>query len=273
MKKLLLLGLFMLFAFPAVSYCEITSEMEIRYTARLKKYTDPITASTKVEFRYYKGGNENGGGTQIYSETHNVTPNSSGIFTVTLNPDLKYSDWRAGDIWVGISVNNNSEELRPREKLMAQPYAIHSKTSGNGVPPGTIIAFAGPVANAPAGYLLCDGQSYPRSKYPDLFEAIDTVYGGVGTNDFNVPDFRGVFLRGAGSQTVNISTKGADPSANKANVIVTANPLAQVQGDAIRNLEGELNGLDFHGGMTESKVFKLDGGAKFSYGWSFRSLE
>ncbi|WP_034987155.1 phage tail protein [Bartonella florencae] len=49
----------------------------------------------------------------------------------------------------------------------------------------------------PTGWLLCDGKAYSRTDYSDLFSAIGTVWGeGDGVTTFNVPDFRGMFLRG-----------------------------------------------------------------------------
>jgi microcystin-dependent protein len=52
-----------------------------------------------------------------------------------------------------------------------------------------------------AGYLLCNGASYSTATYPQLFGIIGYSYGGSGAS-FNVPDFRGMFLRGNGSQTI-----------------------------------------------------------------------
>jgi len=63
------------------------------------------------------------------------------------------------------------------------------------VPTGTIIPFAGPAENVPDGWLLCDGQAYANSTYPDLNAAIGTSWGGS-SDIFNVPDLRGYFLRG-----------------------------------------------------------------------------
>lgn len=61
-------------------------------------------------------------------------------------------------------------------------------------PSGSIIAFGG--ASAPTGYFLCDGTTYSRTTYADLFAAIGTNYGaGDGSTTFNVPDFQGCFLR------------------------------------------------------------------------------
>jgi microcystin-dependent protein len=65
-------------------------------------------------------------------------------------------------------------------------------------PPGTIVAFGGPIV--PSGWLLCDGASVKRADYPGLFTAIGTVHGaGDGASTFNLPDYRGIFLRGADS--------------------------------------------------------------------------
>jgi len=69
------------------------------------------------------------------------------------------------------------------------------------LPPGSLVPYAGNPVSAPSGYLYCDGASYPTASYPALFAAIGYTYGGAGAN-FNVPDTRGIFLRGAGSQTI-----------------------------------------------------------------------
>ena len=59
-----------------------------------------------------------------------------------------------------------------------------------GLPVGSIQAFAG--ANAPAGWLLCDGSAVGRAEYPDLFSTLGTAYGaGNTTTTFNIPDLRG----------------------------------------------------------------------------------
>lgn len=59
-----------------------------------------------------------------------------------------------------------------------------------GVPPGTVITFAG--SSAPAGYLVCGGQAISRTTYARLFAVIGTLYGsGDGSTTFNVPDLRG----------------------------------------------------------------------------------
>jgi microcystin-dependent protein len=52
--------------------------------------------------------------------------------------------------------------------------------------------------------LYCDGSAVSRTQYADLFKAISTTYGvGDGSTTFNLPNLKGVFARGAGSQTIS----------------------------------------------------------------------
>jgi microcystin-dependent protein len=75
----------------------------------------------------------------------------------------------------------------------AQTVADSAATAAN--PAGTIIASGN--AAAPAGYLLCDGSAISRTSYANLFSAIGTAFGtGDGSTTFNLPDLRGVVLRG-----------------------------------------------------------------------------
>ena len=51
-------------------------------------------------------------------------------------------------------------------------------------------------------WLLCDGQAVSRNDYAALFDIIGTRFGGGdGVNTFNVPDYRGKFLRGLGGNS------------------------------------------------------------------------
>lgn len=64
-------------------------------------------------------------------------------------------------------------------------------------PVGTIVAFAGQVLEeAATGWLVCNGAELSRTQYNELFAAIGTNFGSLTPNTFNVPDLRGVFLRG-----------------------------------------------------------------------------
>ena len=51
-------------------------------------------------------------------------------------------------------------------------------------------------------WFLCNGQAISRVTYSDLFSLISTKFGaGDGTTTFNLPDYRGKFLRGLGGNS------------------------------------------------------------------------
>lgn len=57
------------------------------------------------------------------------------------------------------------------------------------------ICFFG-MATPPAGFLKCNGATISRTTYAALFAAIGTTWGGGdGSTTFNLPDYRGEFLR------------------------------------------------------------------------------
>jgi microcystin-dependent protein len=71
-------------------------------------------------------------------------------------------------------------------------------------PIGAMIDFAG--ANAPTGWLLCDGTLYTKTAYPRLFAVIGNRYGGDGVSTFAVPDLRARTTTGVGSTTGDLGT-------------------------------------------------------------------
>ena len=112
----------------------------------------------------------------------------------------------------------------------------------SGVPVGTIITW--PVATNPEGWdegkwLECNGQTISQAVYPVLF----ALTGGT------VPDLRGLFLRGYGSQQYNSGGYGV--------VFHTSGALGQIQGDAIRNITGEIKGGTVEDYSSTSGVFEL----------------
>lgn len=65
------------------------------------------------------------------------------------------------------------------------------------------IVSSGRAADNPApGFLYCDGRAISRTTYADLFNVIGTSFGsGDGSTTFNIPDMRGEFIRGAGTNS------------------------------------------------------------------------
>jgi microcystin-dependent protein len=93
------------------------------------------------------------------------------------------------------------------------------------VPVGSLQAFAG--ADAPTGWLLCNGSSYSTSAYPELFSVLGYTYGGSGAN-FNVPDLRGRVPMGAGTGAQN---GGAGTGAISGGTSLTARTRGAFGGD------------------------------------------
>ena len=63
------------------------------------------------------------------------------------------------------------------------------------VPVGTVVAFAGDHNKTPSGWV--NGDEVSRTQYADLFSVIGVSHGeGNYTTSFNLPDYRGLFLRG-----------------------------------------------------------------------------
>lgn len=74
-----------------------------------------------------------------------------------------------------------------------------------GTPVGEIISYMG--ITAPPNYLICDGTAYDIDEYPylaqhfiDDFGSVN-FFGGDGETTFAVPDLRGEFLRGSGTNS------------------------------------------------------------------------
>jgi len=75
-------------------------------------------------------------------------------------------------------------------------------------PSGSVIMHGG--SSAPSGYLLCNGAAVSRTIYANLFAVIGTTFGpGNGSTTFNLPDFRGIFPRGSGTNEILGSVGGS----------------------------------------------------------------
>ncbi len=74
---------------------------------------------------------------------------------------------------------------------------------------GEIKLFAGTVV--PRGWHLCDGTLLPIQQNTALFSLIGTTYGGNGSTNFALPDFRGRVATGAGA-TYTLGTVAGVPN-------------------------------------------------------------
>lgn len=144
------------------------------------------------------------GGTSTTGALHwnNVTDTLTAYAT-DANAKTTYGYDAGLDLSQGNSIYGNSTTVQPPAVTM-RPYIKAYESiakleapaiTGNGVPVGTVIWNS---ANSnPNGFLLCDGSAVSRTVYPDLFDAIGTLYGsGDGSTTFNLPNLIEKFIEG-----------------------------------------------------------------------------
>lgn len=103
-----------------------------------------------------------------------------------------YSQTETGNIF--LSKADNLASLVDKSAARTN-LDVYSKAETDAIiPAGAVMPFA--MATAPTGWIPCDGRSLSRTAYPRLFAAIGTLYGSANGSSFNVPDYRGEFLRG-----------------------------------------------------------------------------
>jgi len=102
------------------------------------------------------------------------------------------------------------------------------------VPIGAIMPYAG--ANAPDGYLLCDGAEVEKTKYSQLYDIVGTAYGvtTLGVNTFRLPDLRGRFALGRDNMDNGLTV----PNSVGGYVDAGGGNIDRVPGTAADNLAG-----------------------------------
>lgn len=222
------------------------SGLGFNYQAVVRKADGVLMSNSDITLRVslYPGQSSL---TPTWVETHKVKTDVSGCFGITVGKGTresnsvvaKFSDvnFAAVYYWMKIELQDGSNF---REISFSQlPSAPYSEVAHNAMlPAGMIVPFAGPVENIPVGWLLCDGRTVSRSEYINLYDAIGVAWGeGNGTTTFNLPDLRGMFLRGVSGES------GNDADANKRTMLNenggnTGNNVGSYQGDAIKNIKG-----------------------------------
>lgn len=82
------------------------------------------------------------------------------------------------------------------------------KNNSSDAPVGTIIPYSGDAKTQrdtlkAAGWLICDGAELSQTEYKELFDTIGQAFGSPADGRFNIPDFRGLFLRGVSEDSGN----------------------------------------------------------------------
>lgn len=106
------------------------------------------------------------------------------------------------------------------------------------IPRGTIIQHC--KSNLITGYKLCDGSAISRTTYALLYASIGTTFGiGDGINTFNVPNYKGCFLRGYGENE--------------------SGTVGQFTGDAIGSLQPNSTRIHTHQAPINPNTFYVSG--------------
>ena len=196
------------------------------YTGVIEDSGQPVNGMRNLEISLWDTAD--GTGTPVCSTRADSREVVDGRFQIALNDVCTEAVRLNSNLWVEVRVDGGS---LGRSKVGAVPYAVNAD---NGVPVGTVVPFAGPVSSIPSGWLLCDGAELSRSDFPKLFAAIGGSHGGGdGAATFNLPDFRGRFLRGVDHGA------GRDPeAAGRATALDGGNSgdkVGSVQGDALQS--------------------------------------
>ena len=246
MKKLFLSLVTVIMA--ATATIAQNSGLGFNYQAVVRKVDGTLLANSDVNLRVslYPGQSA---ASPTWVEIHNAHTDYSGCFGITVGKGTresgsvaaKYADinFSAVYYWMKIEIQEGSTY---REVSFAQlPSSPYSEVAHNATSfAGMIAPFAGPADKVPAGWLLCDGREVSRSEYVNLYNAIGVAWGeGNGSSTFNIPDLRGMFLRGVSGES------GNDEDADSRTMLAnnggnTGNHVGSYQGDAIRNITGTL---------------------------------
>jgi len=121
---------------------------------------------------------------------------------------------------------------------------------------GTVAAYAGPSVQLDSGWLLCDGRPVDRTQFESLYKAIGTTHG-VGNNvsTFNLPDYRGRFLRGVDDPVDStMPAAGRDPNVSSRTEMAdggnSKGSVGSVQEDALQGHKHQSEGKFF---ITDAK--------------------
>ena len=114
-----------------------------------------------------------------------------------------------------MSLTNDQVTAKNFEKFYDRIYPYLNGAAHAGFTPvGTVISIMG--NHAPQNYLSCEGQVVNISDYPELANYFEQEFGtknnfgGDGTTTFAVPDLRGEFLRGTGTNSHTNQGSGAN---------------------------------------------------------------
>ena len=273
MKKIIF-SLFVAVSF--VTYGQGNSGLGFNYQAVVRGADGFVLPKQNVELRFSLMPGQQA--TQAsWIETHNVTTDAFGTIGVTVGKGTKVGsgketfaeivNFAAIHYWLKVEIKEGSSYRELSYTALASVPYSEVATNAVSSPVGSVMPFAGDASKVPAGWLLCDGSAVSRSEYAALYAVISTDWGfGNNSTTFNLPDMRGMFLRGVtGSSTddadaaTRVQRKEGGNSGNK---------VGSYQGDAIRNITGYVNSIPNGKSGTSGAFYRtvVDGNGNHALG-------
>lgn len=236
MKRILLISALLLFYWAGFSQANIASgAISIQGIARDANNNALVSTTLSITAEVYYLSNNTP--VSIELKTGQVTTDGFGVFAYVMDIS-KTSFTKIANTEAYIRVLSGTTKFAD-EKLRMVPYAVHAQ---NGVPTGTILPFAG--TTVPEGWLLCDGSSIPSGVF---YDALKSALG----NATNVPDLRGMFLRGAGTNGSGTYANNvgpalraiqADATGNHTHPFTSSSATTSSNGDHTHNFAGNAGG-------------------------------
>lgn len=135
---------------------------------------------------------------------------------------LKREDGDSGEVGYQVGINCVPDpELGSGLHVHGKDITLNGSSVFMSAPVGAVTGWFG--EDAPAGWLLLNGQAVSRSAYPALFEILGTTYGeGDGTDTFNLPDLRGRMPVGKTDDAQDDFSKLGGTGGEKTHILTTA---------------------------------------------------
>lgn len=150
----------------------------------------------------------------IFNKTlSNIAPKFNPTETYSIGDRVIYK----GDLYRFTSAHTGAWTAADASKTNVNAYLNNNSMvacGGGYAPIGTVIAYMG--TRAPSDFLICDGTVYNIADYTELADFFElqfgssNFFGGDGNTTFAVPDLRGEFLRGTGTNSHANQGSGAN---------------------------------------------------------------
>lgn len=162
-------------------------------TANAQTVTVSGFANTNGQTFYFVAGATNTGALSL--SVNGGSPISVVKTTTTGTAILTGTEVVAGNV-IGVTYYSTTGQFQ----LVTNNVSIAT-------PPGQVATYA--MTSCPAGWLTANGSAVSRTTYSVLYSTIGSTWGnGDGSTTFNLPDLRGMFVRGTGTNATYPTASG-----------------------------------------------------------------